>query len=127
MLSNWRQGWAGYNFSWNSQAEQEIYTPPGAPRSRSLTRFTMRVGLPHFGQSVLFDVSITFWRSAVLAILAIKISSYFGALRRGGKVSRRQRSRKRHDCARVFLPVFLESLPVSIRTPGTPVSAAALG
>jgi hypothetical protein len=31
----------------------------------------MRVGLLHFGQSVLFDVSITFLRSAVLAILAM--------------------------------------------------------
>ena len=31
----------------------------------------MRVGLPHFGQSVLFEVSITFLRSAVFAILAI--------------------------------------------------------
>ena len=69
-----------YSFSWNSQAEQEIYTPPGTPRSRSLTRFTIRVGLPHFGQSVLFEVSITFLRSAVLAILAIKISSYLSAL-----------------------------------------------
>src|SRR5258708_40205111 len=46
-------------------------TPPGAPRSRSLTRFAMRVGLPHLGQSVLLVVSITFLRSAVLAILAI--------------------------------------------------------
>lgn len=46
-------------------------TPPGTPRSRSLTRFTIRVGLPHFGQSVLLDVSITFLRSAVFAILAI--------------------------------------------------------
>lgn len=46
-------------------------TPPGTPRSRSFTRFTMRVGLPHFGQSVLLEVSITFLRSAVLAILAI--------------------------------------------------------
>ena len=45
--------------------------PPGTPRSRSLTRLTMRVGLPHLGQSVLFDVSITFLRSAVLAILAM--------------------------------------------------------
>jgi len=45
--------------------------PPGTPRSRSLTRFTMRVGLPHLGQSVLFEVSITFLRSAVFAILAI--------------------------------------------------------
>jgi hypothetical protein len=32
----------------------------------------MRVGLLHFGQSVLFEVSITFLRSAVLAILAIE-------------------------------------------------------
>src|SRR5215471_5845122 len=31
----------------------------------------MRVGLPHLGQSVLLEVSITFLRSAVLAILAI--------------------------------------------------------
>jgi hypothetical protein len=31
----------------------------------------MRVGLPHFGQSVLFEVSISFLRSAVFAILAI--------------------------------------------------------
>src|SRR5215813_5495866 len=45
--------------------------PPGTPRSRSLTRFTMRVDLPHLGQSVLLDVSITFLRSAVLAILAM--------------------------------------------------------
>ena len=49
-------------------------TPPGTPRSRSLTRFTMRVGLPHLGQSVLLDVSITFVRSAVLAILATLVS-----------------------------------------------------
>ena len=34
--------------------------PPGTPRSRSFTRFTMRVGLPHLGQSVLLDVSISF-------------------------------------------------------------------
>src|SRR5215469_13961197 len=60
-----------YSFSKNSQAEQEINTPPGTLRSRSFTRFTMRVGLPHFGQSVLLVVSITFFRSAVLAILTI--------------------------------------------------------
>jgi hypothetical protein len=42
--------------------------PPGVPRSRSFTRLTMRVGLPHFGQSVLFVVSIIFLRSAVFAI-----------------------------------------------------------
>ena len=60
-----------YNFSKNSHTEHEINTPPGTPRSRSLTRFTIRVGLPHFGQSVLFDVSITFLRSAVFAILAM--------------------------------------------------------
>jgi len=57
-----------YSFSKNSQAEQEINTPPGTFRSRSFTRFTMRVGLPHFGQSVLLEVSITFLRSAVFAI-----------------------------------------------------------
>src|SRR5580700_11261173 len=45
--------------------------PPGMLRSRSFTRFTMRVGLPHLGQLVLLDVSITFLRSAVFAILAI--------------------------------------------------------
>ena len=46
-------------------------TPPLTPRSRSFTRFTMRVGLPHLGQSVLLEVSMTFLRSAVLAIFAI--------------------------------------------------------
>jgi len=45
--------------------------PPASPRSRSLTRLTMRVGLPHFGQSVLFEVSITFLRSAVFAIFTV--------------------------------------------------------
>src|ERR1700704_6503156 len=40
------------------------------PRSRSFTRFTIRVALPHLGQSVLLVVSITFLRSAVFAILA---------------------------------------------------------
>src|SRR5205085_4036739 len=54
-----------------SQPEQEIKTPPGTFRSRSFTRLTIRVGLPHLGQSVLFDVSITFLRSAVFAIFAI--------------------------------------------------------
>lgn len=47
--------------------------PPGTPRSRSFTRFTMRVGLPHLGQSVLLVVSITFLRSAVFAILANRV------------------------------------------------------
>jgi hypothetical protein len=41
------------------------------PRSRSFTRFTMRVGLAHLGQSVDFDVSIAFLRSPVFAILAM--------------------------------------------------------
>src|SRR6202048_3417264 len=41
------------------------------PRSRSLTRLTMRVGLLHLGQSVDFVVSITFWRSPVFAIFAM--------------------------------------------------------
>ena len=44
--------------------------PPGILRSRSFTRFTIRVGLPHLGQSVLLVVSMTFLRSAVLAIFA---------------------------------------------------------
>jgi hypothetical protein len=35
----------------------------------------MRVALPHLGQSVLLEVSITFLRSAVFAILAIFLSS----------------------------------------------------
>src|SRR5215469_15844315 len=45
--------------------------PPGVPRSRSLTRLTMRVGLLHLGQSVDLVVSITFLRSPVFAILAM--------------------------------------------------------
>ena len=45
--------------------------PPEVLRSRSFTRFTMRVGLPHLGQSVLFEVSIIFSRPAVLATLAM--------------------------------------------------------
>jgi len=49
--------------------------PPDIPRSRSFTRLTMRVGLPHFGQSVLLEVSITFLRSAVLAIFTFVLSS----------------------------------------------------
>jgi hypothetical protein len=53
-------------------------TPPGTPRSRSFTRFTIRVALPHLGQSVLLEVSITFLRSAVLAILAIILSCGVG-------------------------------------------------
>src|SRR5215469_1016186 len=63
-----------YSFSKNSQAEQEINTPPVTLRSRSFTRFTRRVGLPHFGQSVLLVVSMTFLRSAVFAIFAIALS-----------------------------------------------------
>src|ERR1700710_2998307 len=50
-----------------------MYTPPGIPRSRSLTRLTMRVGLEHLGQSVLLLVSMTFLRSPVLAIFAIML------------------------------------------------------
>src|SRR5579863_9007345 len=46
-----------------------MYTPPGTPRSRSFIRLTMRVDLPHLGQSVLLLVSMTFLRSAVFAIL----------------------------------------------------------
>src|SRR5579871_2015845 len=45
--------------------------PPGTPRSRSFTRFTMRVGLLHLGQSVDFVVSMTFLRSPVFAIFAM--------------------------------------------------------
>ena len=52
-------------------------TPPGTPRSRSFTRFTMRVGFEHFGQSVLLLVSIAFLRSPVLAIFAIVPISCF--------------------------------------------------
>ena len=48
-----------------------MYTPPGTPRSRSLTRLTMRVGFEHLGQSVDFVVSMTFLRSPVFAIFAI--------------------------------------------------------
>src|SRR5215467_7777527 len=60
-----------YSFSKNSHPEQEIKIPPPTLRSRSLTRFTIRVGLPHLGQSVLLVVSMIFLRSAVLAILAM--------------------------------------------------------
>src|SRR5512135_1154074 len=49
--------------------------PPWMPRSRSFRRFTTRVALPHLGQSVLLDVSITFLRSAVLAILRAMVLS----------------------------------------------------
>src|SRR5215831_5047817 len=49
-----------------------MYIPPGTFGSRSFTRFTMRVGLLHFGQSVDFVVSIAFLRSPVLAILAMR-------------------------------------------------------
>ena len=48
-----------------------MYIPPGTPRSRSFTRFTMRVGLPHLGQLVDFVVSMIFSRFAIFAILAI--------------------------------------------------------
>lgn len=41
------------------------------PRSRSFTRFTIRVGLLHLGQSVDFVVSMIFLRSPVFAIFAI--------------------------------------------------------
>src|ERR1700712_2053855 len=41
------------------------------PRSRSFTRFTIRVGLEHLGQSVLLLVSMTFLRSPVLVIFAM--------------------------------------------------------
>ena len=71
--SNWRLTTI-YSFSKKSHPEQEMKIPPGTLRSRSFTRFTMRVGLPHLGQSVLFDVSITFLRSAVFAIFATDIS-----------------------------------------------------
>jgi hypothetical protein len=64
-----------YSFSKNSQPEQEMKIPPGVLRSRSFTRFTILVGLPHFGQSVLLVVSMIFLRSAVLAILAMIQSS----------------------------------------------------
>ncbi len=50
--------------------------PPGVPRSRSFTRFAMRVGLLHFGQSVLRCVSMTFLRSPVFAIFAIGYSLF---------------------------------------------------
>lgn len=60
-----------YSLSWNSHAEHEMNIPPPILRSRSFIRLAMRVGLPHFGQSVLLVVSIIFLRSAVLAILAI--------------------------------------------------------
>jgi hypothetical protein len=48
--------------------------PPPIFFSRSFVRFTMRVALPHLGQSVLLVVSIIFLRSAVLAIFAMRNS-----------------------------------------------------
>jgi len=97
-----------YSFSWNSQAEQEIYTPPGIPRSRSFTRFTMRVGLLHFGQSVLLDVSITFLRSAVLAILAMnECLLQCDKLSATGKLTPAMPALEKRNCAPVFLNVFL--------------------
>jgi hypothetical protein len=48
-----------------------MYIPPGTPRSRSFTRLTIRVSLPHLGQAVDLVVSMTFLRSAVFAIFAI--------------------------------------------------------
>src|ERR1700692_4332438 len=62
-------------------------TPPGTLRSRSFTRLTIRVGLPHFGQLVLLDVSITFLRSPVFAILAIENRLLFGAGARLGGIA----------------------------------------
>ncbi len=51
-----------------------MYTPPGIPRSRSFTRFTIRVAFEHFGQSVLLFVSMTFLRSPVFATFDILLS-----------------------------------------------------
>src|ERR1700759_5109414 len=81
-----------YSFSKNSQAEQEIYTPPGTPRSRSFTRFTIRVGFEHFGQSVLFCVSMTFLRSPVLAIFAMVSLLQSSEIRRTQKCAYAQRT-----------------------------------
>src|SRR6266542_4649996 len=58
--------------------------PPGTLRSRSFTRFTMRVGLAHLGQLVLLEVSITFLRSPVFAILAMRNRLLRAGARRGG-------------------------------------------
>lgn len=85
-----------------------MYTPPGAPRSRSFTRFTMRVGLLHFGQSVLLVVSIIFLRSAVLAILAILFCSssatnVFGRILRHAYFWRAKTQRAQALAARTLL------------------------
>jgi len=53
-------------------------------RSRSFTRFTSRVGLAHLGQLVLFEVSITFLRSPVFAILAIFVTPIRAGAKLGG-------------------------------------------
>src|SRR6266496_4535370 len=58
--------------------------PPGTLRSRSFTRLTMRVGLAHLGQLVLLEVSITFLRSPVFAILAMRNRLLRAGARRGG-------------------------------------------
>src|SRR5277367_5500622 len=65
----------------------------------------MRVGLPHFGQSVLFEVSITFLRSAVLAILAIKLSLNVDPLSRDEAKPFAMHARKERSCARVSFEV----------------------
>src|SRR5271170_7208221 len=94
-----------------------MYTPPGTPRSRSFTRFTIRVGLPHFGQSVLFEVSITFLRSAVLAILAMKISLNVGLHSRAAAKTFAMHAGRKRVCARVSFEVcpyrFAHRTPLS--------------
>src|SRR5690348_15230647 len=77
--------------------------PPGTLRSRSFTRFTMRVGLPHLGQSVLLVVSIIFLRSAVLATLAmVLIFSCQGKLRIRREPLKRSSSLQSHQQQALF-------------------------
>jgi hypothetical protein len=96
-----------------------MYTPPGTPRSRSFTRLTMRVGLLHFGQSVLFEVSITFLRSAVLAILAIESISPQQIKLRAGRRPQRAFSASRIAAARLLKDVVRETMQKDVDPLGT--------
>src|SRR5579884_3866584 len=96
------------------------------PRSRSLTRFTMRVGLLHFGQSVLLDVSITFLRSAVLAILAMETLSpqkiLDVAMFRGLESSPTKLGASGLPERRTSLPDWPSSSPAGVTAPKPPVT-----
>src|SRR6266496_4958111 len=82
--------------------------PPGTLRSRSFTRLTMRVGLAHLGQLVLLEVSITFLRSPVFAILAMRNRLLWAGARRGGIALAGHGTPRRRPPARPFSGAGLE-------------------